>query len=234
MRDTVNEVLGEVRMLLHRGLPTETLRSSRFLWTRLAVVLTLMLGSAMVLGTLAERLGLAREMIFLGAGAGPLTWRVWLLGVVLAPVAEELVFRSGLRSATMAALLLWSLLLVIALVSPQRPAMLGLLALFTVGALLSLLNAQRRRALLPWVHRVLLRHRALWVHLSTVSFALVHLSNWQVISGTPVRAVVLVLPQLVTGYGLAYICIRMGLRWSILAHALFNACVFLMETVASP
>lgn len=203
MRDTVNEVFGELKMLLHGSLPTDTLRASGFLWTRLAVMLVLMLGSAAVLVTVAERLGLAREMIFVGMGSGPLTWRVWVGGVVLIPVIEELIFRSGLRSATMAVLLLWSLLLLLACLSPWRHTMLGLLAAATALALVSLLNRRRRRTLLPRVHRALLRHRALWVHLSTVLFALAHLANWQAISGTPIRAVLLVLPQLVAGYGLA-------------------------------
>ncbi len=37
-----------------------------------------------------------------------------------------------------------------------------------------------------------------------------------------VGALALVLPQLLVGYGLAYLCIRMGLSGSMLAHAAFN------------
>lgn len=222
MREIANSVLREIATLLRHGLPTTTLHSPRLLWSRWAMVVALMLIGGLTVNVVADRLGFARQMIFMGAGAHGVGWRDWVMAGLLAPVIEEIIFRSGLRHALMAILTAWGLALLLALISPWRAPLAGLWVVLSVVALLPLLKRRRRKKLLPRIDRILVRHRVLWVHLSTVAFAAIHLFNWRGMTGLPVGAVALVMPQLLVGYGLAYLCIRMGLRWSMLAHAAFN------------
>ena len=186
------------------------------------MVVMLMAAGALTVNVVTERLGFARQMIYMGVASHGVGWRDWIIAGLLAPVIEEVVFRSGLRHALMALLTAWGLALLLAVISAWRVPLAGLWIVLSVTALLSLLQRRRRRTLLPRVDRALVRHRALWVHLSTVAFAAIHLVNWRGTTSLPVGALALVMPQLLVGYGLAYLCIRMGLRWSMLAHAAFN------------
>ncbi|MES2530929.1 MAG: CPBP family glutamic-type intramembrane protease [Pseudomonadota bacterium] len=222
MRELANSVLREIATLLRHGLPTTTLHSPRLLWSRWAMVVALMFAGALTVNVVTERLGFARQMIYMGAASNGVGWRDWIMACLLAPVMEELIFRSGLRYALMAILTVWGVALLFAWNSAWRGPLLGVWVVLSVVALLPLLKRRRRKKLLPRIDRILVRHRVLWVHLSTVAFAAIHLFNWRGMSGLPVGAVALVMPQLLVGYGLAYLCIRMGLRWSMLAHAAFN------------
>jgi hypothetical protein len=228
MREVVHSVLREIATLLRTGLPTGSPSVSIALLKRLAVVLLLMLVASLVVDVVTERLGFARQMIYIGAASTHVSGRDWVLAGLAAPVVEELLFRSGLRSSSMALLTLWAVLLALAFISPWRMTLLGMMAIATIAGVAYLLKKPRRQAVMKAVDGVLVRHRVLWVHLSSLLFAALHLTNWKAVGATSIGSIALVLPQGIVGYGLAYVCIRMGLKWSMLAHALFNGTLLLL------
>ena len=58
---------------------------------------------------------------------------------------------------------------------------------------------------------------------SAITFGVLHMGNYQLENFIPVLSIIFVLPQVVAGLFLGYIRIIMGLRWSILFHALHNS-----------
>jgi membrane protease YdiL (CAAX protease family) len=162
-----------------------------------------------------------------------------LLLLILAPVAEELVFRNALTPA-FAALLRdarqrpWLALLSV--------APLCVVALAFVGPSL-FVREMGLAALFIGVSALILRLRSPdltlsrpvqigYVILTSLLFAGVHLSNYAGLNMRP-AALVLVLPQLLSGLLLAYTASRYGLRASMLTHSFYNAVVTVYVVTAS-
>ena len=62
----------------------------------------------------------------------------------------------------------------------------------------------------------------LYFYLSVISFGAAHIGNYESAHFIPLLPILLVLPQIFGGLMLGYIRVFMGLRWSILFHALNN------------
>lgn len=61
-----------------------------------------------------------------------------------------------------------------------------------------------------------------YFYLSAISFGAAHIGNYESAHFIPILPIFLVLPQIFGGLMLGYIRVFMGLRWSILFHALHN------------
>lgn len=176
----------------------------------------------------------AINLLFLGpiavaaAGMGGATHRLnldsipWLTALLWAPVAEELVFRYGLRRFKH----LWWLLPLALAAMFNGPGFAGGLYL---AAFLMLCWvpygaawATARRPL-PWAWRRGYAGYFPWTfHLSSLAFSAVHLYNFN-LAQTPLWLLpLLVLPQWVTGMVLGWLRVRRGIGASILLHAIFN------------
>lgn len=151
----------------------------------------------------------------------------WFHGILWAPVVEELVFRYGLRRMGQ---VLWvvplaAVLLAVgpgALTWPLLPLLVWLCVRGTAVHRFDPARASvpgqwwRRRKhyvrLFPWAF-----------HISSLSFAAVHLHNFQ-LHQTPWWLIpALVVPQWITGMALAWMRVRKGIGTSMLMHGLFNA-----------
>lgn len=56
----------------------------------------------------------------------------------------------------------------------------------------------------------------------SIIFGLIHITNFEFTNTILILAPLLVLPQLFTGFCLAFLRVRFGLRWSILLHCVYN------------
>lgn len=159
------------------------------------------------------------------------TWGIVALIVLVAPISEELAFRSWLNGA------------------PWLMALVGLCALGMVGVPLTLAAIDPQGALpllggigvifvaLGFTAAVLLRKAdtpawyrrrfAVFYWSSTVGFALIHLGNYTLASwGTLAMLLPLVLPQFALGAMLGYLRVHYGLAPAIGLHAAHNAILF--------
>ncbi|HUG58094.1 MAG TPA: CPBP family glutamic-type intramembrane protease [Candidimonas sp.] len=174
------------------------------------------------------------NLMFLGpiavtaAGAGGATHRLdihqipWLQALLWAPVVEELVFRYGLRRIAQA----WWLVPAAVgamLMGPTWPAILLVAVIVAVCWIPYLLGVPYTRRSLPWRHRLAYRRYFPWVfHLASLSFAAVHLYNFN-LHQTPLWLMpLLVLPQWLTGLVLGWQRVKRGIGASMLLHAIFN------------
>ena len=148
---------------------------------------------------------------------------VGVVGVLVAPVLEELTFRLPLGP-----LRPWWLLvsgLCLGSIDPR----LGIVALVVAGAVVA--AAPLRRAVVRfWAERFPVVFFG-----SAVVFGLVHATNWHF--NRPALAFLmlplLVLPQGLIGVVLGYTRVRMGLRGSVLLHATYNGTVLGLAAVLS-
>lgn len=141
-----------------------------------------------------------------------------LLVVFFAPVAEELIFRAGLRNATY-----------LMFVGPGVLAAFGgtmsLVAAWAVVAA-ACLTVWRRPLALPGGRvrraRQFSQRYVVWFWVYTLAFGLVHISNYQPEAGQWLWLPLLVVPQTITGVLLGYLRIRGGLFSAMLAHFVHN------------
>lgn len=146
----------------------------------------------------------------------------WLMAVLWAPVAEEMLFRYSLRYPRA---ILWVLPVMIMIVF-SGPSWLSGGALALVFALLFALNFRGftgNDEALPWRIRRIYVQWFPWIfHLSVLTFASVHLNNFQLNSTPWWMFPVLVLPQWMTGLVLAWMRVRSGIGTAMVMHMMFN------------
>ena len=162
------------------------------------------------------------------AGAGGAMHRLdpsnlpWLAAIVWAPLVEEMLFRYGLRRPLQA---LWLVPLMVAVVinGPKTWVIATATALVLLaGWGLRDAPARLRGWNTRW-RRFYIRH-FFWVfHLSALSFAAVHLSNFKFSAMPWWLMPMLVLPQYLTGLVLGWMRVRRGIGAAVLLHAMFNA-----------
>ncbi|KQW93422.1 hypothetical protein ASC94_12350 [Massilia sp. Root418] len=146
-----------------------------------------------------------------------------LMAVFLAPVAEELAFRAGLRSARYT-LFAGPALLVLARAG-TIPLALAVAAAFSLIALLDWIYRRRfaRPGLVMRRGRAFLRRYRLVVWAYAAAFAVIHIGNFDYSHQAAFLMPLMLLPQLFCGLVFSYLRIRHGLRYSILLHAAYNA-----------
>ena len=153
--------------------------------------------------------------------------------LIIAPIAEELLFRSWLRSPT--GIFYWlpgitlSLAALVALGSEainetQATVVLSLLAIVTVLYITRYYAAKRTPGALELAARSIFP-RVFWA--SAIFFALLHLLNYSLEGFNPVF-VLLVVPQLIVGLTLGYVRMKYGLAHAILFHSAYNFLFFLL------
>jgi len=160
-------------------------------------------------------------------------------GVILAPIVEEVIFRSwlgGRRACVLGLPILISLFAVAAAVIADVSPMVT----FAIAAGLSVLVLALARQLnaLPPAAQKDARWRLFPIAFygSTVLFALLHLSNYQDGLSSPIMLLA-VLPQALVGLILGYVRMRFGLVQAIIFHALYNFVligIFLMAQSMAP
>jgi membrane protease YdiL (CAAX protease family) len=178
----------------------------------------LLMGLLIAIAALATALGFhLPENAIDSLDLGPL----WLtIIIVVAPIAEELVFRSWLSGrpghVTAAIAMLIGIALPVISGPQGHPILLfGSVAIAVVVAL-GLLFWLRGRPPFPWFGR----HLAWFYAASALLFASAHLANYT--QGASLVLLVLVVPQLIAGLILGYARITYGLWSDILLHMLHN------------
>lgn len=143
--------------------------------------------------------------------------------VLVAPLAEEILFRSWLsgRPGHLVALLVMALGVMAAAVALVNRG--GALYLATVAITLVLVLAAlillRKRLAMAWFQSIF----PLLFWLSTIAFASIHLLNYE--QGNLAILLPLVLPQFVLGTILAYMRVHYGLWSGVLLHAAHNGLI---------
>lgn len=143
---------------------------------------------------------------------------LWLSGVLIAPAAEELIFRAGLRNASY-----------LMFVGPSLVAVLrGAWWVLWVWVLVAivLLAVWRRRMGRPggkfWLARRFSVRYPIWFWTYTMAFGLVHIGNYEAAGSQWLWLPLLVLPQITTGFFLGYLRVRNGLYSAMAAHFAHN------------
>lgn len=154
-------------------------------------------------------------------------WALALSLIVIAPILEELIFRSWLKASIfLPALALWfgvkQLMPSLSLLTSVQCAAYAFLAIVLV------VRRDRLRAGMAEADAALVRWRPATVRVSTTVFALLHAGNWDLPAGSLWLLPVLVVPQFASGVMLAYARLRSGLGTAIALHVAINACVVLV------
>ncbi|MBA4492382.1 CPBP family glutamic-type intramembrane protease [Paracoccus sp. S1E-3] len=139
--------------------------------------------------------------------------------VIIAPLAEEFLFRSWLKGTPRYLLVLAGLFLASFLSrigEGPRAEMIQQWLLILAGIVAVLILWRGGRQPVPFFQR----HFVWFFWLSSASFALVHWSNYD--EGTSATVIPMLLPQFVAGVNWAFARMRFGLRASILLHAVAN------------
>ena len=154
-----------------------------------------------------------------------LSWRLFILAVVFAPVLEESVFRAGLRGIRYT-LFVGPALIVLVFSALNRGALLVACAL-ALFALATAAVVRWQRSTQPGAPFATARQfvqRYAWVFWGYAAlFALVHIGNYSGGGPRGVIAPLLVLPQFLVGAVAGYLRLHDGLRSSVLLHAANNA-----------
>ncbi|KEO89791.1 hypothetical protein EH31_11605 [Erythrobacter longus] len=149
--------------------------------------------------------------------------------VVGAPVMEEIVFRGWLsgKPGPIAALMLIAAGASGALfLHTSAPAVGALIGLAAIIAALAALFILRARPAMDWFARGF----PVFFWLATISFALVHLANFD--EGSLAILLPLVLPQFILGAMLGYVRVRFALWAAIALHAAHNATAITIAAIA--
>jgi len=152
-------------------------------------------------------------------------------GLLLAPVAEEALFRGWMRGQVAAlrfavyGFAAFGLFAASLIVPAQFATMVAVAAaaLAFAGLIHWGSTAQRDTVVPAWFTR----HFAVLVWSSTLLFALIHLGNYEPL--TYPLGVLVVVPQTVGGLLLAYTRTRLGLRAAIAHHAAYNAVYLILD-----
>lgn len=67
------------------------------------------------------------------------------------------------------------------------------------------------------------KYFAVFCYVSALSFGAIHIQNYSDLDWLWWLAPLLVLPQIIIGFVITYLRVRMGFRWGILAHSLYNS-----------
>ena len=151
--------------------------------------------------------------------------RFLLMGIVIAPLIEELMFRSwlgGKRAAILGLPILAAALAVLTTAELDLPPILTFGLAMGLGVLI--LAVARQYASRTDGQRTTARHRLFpyAFYGSAILFALLHLSNYEGGLSSPIMLLA-VLPQGIMGLLLGYVRMRFGILPVILFHAAYNA-----------
>ena len=148
-----------------------------------------------------------------------------LLGVLVVPPIEEVVFRLWLRvnRSTLFAVAFLVLFVGVLLLPVSNLGAVLLIALSVLILVTTLMGYDAD------IERVVARHFGFFFYGSTALFALAHITNYEPLNTeTLLLAPVLVFPQFIVGTMLGYIRVRYGIGYSILFHVVVNAIFFLL------
>ena len=174
-------------------------------------------------------------------------WFIALMAIVIAPIAEEIIFRLHLRYHWLTFLYLIILLLVVLFFGLKYAALdmvsgLGevqqqvldngflrtvlLVTILTIVAMSYLLSKGFES---QWMQRIF----PFIFYMSAAVFALVHISNFELPEGRWYLTPLLVMPQFILACYLGYVRVRNNVIASIYVHALNNSIPMLLYAMAS-
>lgn len=147
--------------------------------------------------------------------------------VILAPLIEEVLFRSWMGAVwgvlLVLPLLLWGVVLILFLQDKALSPSLDLTIVIAISALIGAYCIQYCRTATQKGHHEAALQRVFplifWV--TAIGFGALHLANFED-SGLGVMAVLIILPQLFMGAVLGYLRMRFGLLCAIGYHAAYN------------
>ncbi|MEM1312299.1 MAG: CPBP family glutamic-type intramembrane protease [Patescibacteria group bacterium] len=153
-------------------------------------------------------------------------WEVILIIVILGPILEELAFRLYLKPYKRSFLIgiyFYLLLLISTLFSYTESLtnayyLIGSVIFATLIIIGSFIFIKK-----VWIEKVIEKYFRFLVYLSTITFGLIHITNYENLNQYWWLSLLLVLPQLIVGAVLPYVRVRLGFIWSILTHSLYNA-----------
>ncbi len=158
-------------------------------------------------------------------------WGILILGVIVAPIGEELVFRFVLKYRK------WSLYV-----------FMPLLLSISINIIFWIVNIQVNKMVVYFICLALFvifdfkfsnviknifKYKFHYLfYFVTILFALVHIQNFTYSKSLLILIPLLVLPQLFTGIFLGYLRVKLGFIWSMLLHFSHNA-IFMIPLILS-
>ena len=200
--------------------PTYVYQNHPVRWEELAILLLLYIVLGFALNPLLELL--ANYLQLTHALEDPDTTFI-LLGVLVVPPIEEVVFRLWLR-VNRGALFAVAFLVLFVGVLLLPVSNLGAVVLIALSVLILVATLMGYDAN---IKQMVAHHFGFYFYGSTILFALVHITNFTPLSTpTLLFTPLLVLPQFIVGTMLGYIRVRYGIGYSILFHVVVNAILF--------
>ncbi len=197
---------------------------SFFLLFLLALPLTFILGTTGNIPFITNYLGVTGSLLKKHFDSQSLLAN-FAQGIILAPIAEEFIFRYFLNKFQDSC---WFVLVNIYIILYNllwlQSTSFEVVALLSVVVVAMVLKSKFRndKSFQFRAYRWFTRNYYLFFYLSALGFGLIHLGNHQFSRERLVLPVVLVLPQVFGGLILGYLRVRYGIRWSILFHMLNN------------
>lgn len=148
-----------------------------------------------------------------------------LVGLITAPLLEELVFRAGLRSPTYTLFIGPILICLVIVLNWQFVLVFALLAgIFALCWHSPDLFQKHEKGFNLAIHRgrQFINNYPKVFYLYAVAFAFIHLVNFSINTGSGFFIIFLLIPQLISGLCMAYIRLRDGLGYAITLHSAHN------------
>ncbi len=224
IRPTITPIVKDIDSTLKKLFDSSRIVS----WMILSVIPT-----SILIGVLTFITGYNSEHAIAQITAEAPIYLVFLLGAIIAPIREEIMFRLPLRFRPFY-IALASFLFVEMILGFFIPQGLGLwLSVFIFSLLIPLLFAiiiffiVRIEQVSTYLKVFYERYFGIIFYTSTIIFGLIHIFNFSNIMGYFYLIPFLVLPQILAGYFLGFIRINYGFVYAILVHAAYNLLLLL-------
>lgn len=151
---------------------------------------------------------------------------------IFAPISEELVFRWHLRKRY-ASIYFFLLTATVIIISTIENSLVASLIFIAALILAYVLHHQLRNQSQTLKQNLWKKSYPIIFYASALMFGLIHLSNFEGLSFADPSFVFYVGSQTFGALSLGYLCVKYGLKYSILFHACFNLFAFIAELISA-
>lgn len=157
-------------------------------------------------------------------------WAFLLLGVLIVPFLEELVFRYGLRfKSGYMVLLAFAVAIALGVVAYSLLPLEGAIGAWIILGMAMVLYGLNGEAVTGFLKKIWQKVYGAFFYLMAFAFGLIHISNFtdfDYASAAVLLIPILIAPQIIGGMLIGYMRVKHGFRWGYFLHASHNALFF--------
>ena len=155
-------------------------------------------------------------------------WLVTLLIIVLVPIIEELVFRFHLKYRRWVVNVYLPMVLILTcsfLISISSSPISICVTFVSLITLIFYIVFNQKTT--NYIERIWIRKFNLVFYITTLLFALIHITNYELSLTVILLAPILILPQFIGGFFIGYLRVKAGFIWGVTLHMASNAILML-------